>query len=105
MLSDEPFPLEAVPGRLRNAILKEFQGRCPSIGEVTQIPDKQWLSAPDVGQRYVEMIHDIIDAAQQQTTRPSGIQMTDAELLERVDELQEELRWLKDIVKERISKE
>jgi hypothetical protein len=105
MFSDEPFPLEAVPWRLRNAILKEFQGRCPSIGEVAQIPDKQWLSAPDVGQRSVAMIHDITDAAQQQTNRLSGPQLTDTELLERLDQLQMEIRWLKDILKERISKE
>jgi hypothetical protein len=105
MLLDEPFPLEAVSWRLRNAILKEFQGRCPSIGEVAQIPHKQWLSVPDVGQRSVEIIHDITDAAQQRTSSLLSPQLTDAELLERLDELQKEIRWFKDILKERISKE
>jgi hypothetical protein len=79
------FPLEAVPLRLRNVILREFQGRCPSIGEVAQIPDRQWLNTPDVGHRSVEIIHDITDAAQPQTTRPPGARLTDAELLERLE--------------------
>ena len=104
MRLDEPFPLEAVSWRLRNAILKEFQGRCPSIGEGAQIPHKQWLSVPDVGQRSVEIIHDITDAARQQSTRPPDAQMTDAELLERLEWLQKELRWLQAILKARMSK-
>jgi hypothetical protein len=99
MRSDEPFPLEAVPSRLRTAILNEFQGRCPTIGEVAQIPDQQWLSAPDVGQRFVAIIHDITDVARQQGGRPLGRQLTDAELLERLERLQEELRWLRNILR------
>jgi hypothetical protein len=98
MRLDEPFPLEAVPLRLRNAILREFQGRCPSIGEVAEIPDRQWLSAPDVGERSVEIIHDITDAAQRQMARPPGTRLTDAELLKRLEWLQTELRWLQDIL-------
>ena len=98
MRSDEPFPLEAVPSRLRTAILSEFQGRCPSIGEVAQIPDKQWLSIPDVGQRSIAIIHDITDAVRTHGTRPSGAQLTNAELLERLEWLQEELRWLRNIL-------
>ena len=99
MRLDEPFPLEAVPSRLRTAILREFQGRCPSIEEVAQIPDKQWLSTPDVGERYVAIIHDITSAARQQVTRPPGAQLTDTELLERLEWLQQELRWLQTILK------
>jgi hypothetical protein len=104
MRLDEPFPLEAVPSRLRTAILREFQGRCPSIGEVAQIPDKQWLSTPHVGERSVEIIHDITDAARQQGARPPGTQLTDTELLERLEWLQEELRWLRNILRSGILK-
>ena len=99
MRLDEPFPLGVVPPRLQNAILNQFQGRCPSIGEVAQVPDKQWLSTPELGQSSVEIIHDITDAARQQSTRPPGAQMTDAELLERLEWLQKELRWLQSILK------
>jgi hypothetical protein len=96
---DEPFPLEAVPSRLRNAILREFQGRCPSIEDVAQIPDMQWLSTPDIGERSVEIIHDITDAARQQVAHPPSAQLTDTELLERLEWLQKELRWLQATVK------
>lgn len=39
MRLDEPFPLQAVPSRVRHAILQEFKGCCPSIREVAEIPD------------------------------------------------------------------
>jgi hypothetical protein len=103
MRSDVPFPLEAVPPRLRNAILKEFQGRCPSIEEVARVPDKQWLSTPDVGRKSMEIIHDITDRARPQTTHPVGARMTDAELLGRLEWLQNEIRWLRGVLKGRVS--
>jgi hypothetical protein len=102
MRLDEPFPLEAVPSRLRAAILREFQGRCPRVGEVAQIPDAQWLSTPEVGQRSLEIIHEIIDGAGQLMTRPPGTRLTDAELLRRLEWLQKELRWLQDMLKGRV---
>ena len=105
MRLDEPFPLEAVSSRLRNAILREFQGRCPSIREMAQISDRQWLSTPDVGQRSVEIIHDLTDAAQQQMIHPSDAQLTDAELLERLEWLQKEVRWLHDVLKAEVFQE
>jgi hypothetical protein len=105
MRLDEPFPLEAVPSRLRNAILREFQGRCPSIREMAQIPDRQWLSTPDVGPRSVEIIHDLADGARQQTDCPPYPQLADAELLERLEWLQKEVRWLQDVLKAKIFKD
>jgi hypothetical protein len=104
MRFDEPFPLEAISPRLRIAILTAFQGRRPSIGEVAQVPDKQWLSTPNVGERSVALIHDITDPARQQVAYPPGAQLTDAELLERLEWLQKELRWLQSILKSGILK-
>jgi hypothetical protein len=103
MRLDAPFPLEAVPLRLRNAILKEFQGRCPSIEEIAQVPDKQWLSTPAVGQKSMEIIHDITGRARPQTNHPPGARMTDAELLQRLEWLQNEVRWLRGVLKGRMS--
>jgi hypothetical protein len=101
MRLDEPFPLEAVPPRLQNAILNQFQGRCPSIGEVARIPDKQWLSTPELGQRSVEIIHDITDAVRQKATRALDARLTDAELFKHLEWLQKELRWLQNTLKVR----
>jgi len=102
MRLDEPFPLETVPSRVRNAILKEFQGRCPSIREMAEIPDRQWLSIPDIGPRSVEIIHDLAEAAQQQTRRPRNARLTDAELLKRLEWLQKEVRWVQEFLRARL---
>ena len=105
MRLDEPFPLEAVSSRLRHAILKEFQGRCPTIREMAEIPDRRWLSTPDVGPRSVEIIHDFTDAAQEQTIPPPDAQLTDAELLKRLEWLQKEVQWLQDFLAAKLFKE
>jgi hypothetical protein len=72
---------------------------------MAQIPDRQWLSTPDVGPRSVEIIHDLSDAARQQTDRPPYPQLADAELLERLEWLQKEVRWLQDVLKAKIFKD
>lgn len=105
MRLDDPFPLEAVSSRLRHAILREFQGRCPTLREMAQIPDRRWLSTPDVGPRSVEIIHDFTDAARQQTISPLDARLTDAELLKRLEWLQKEVRWLRDFLKDKLCRE
>jgi hypothetical protein len=40
MQQDEAFPLAVIPPRVRRAILREFQGRWPTVQEVAQIPDR-----------------------------------------------------------------
>jgi hypothetical protein len=51
---DEPFPLEAIPSRVQHPLLREFKGRCPSLREVDQIPDKHWLATPGIGPAFLE---------------------------------------------------
>jgi len=101
---DEPFPLQAVSSRLRNAILQEFKGRCPSLREVTEIPDGHWLSTPAIGTTHLAMIRSVTDEQPQPTVRPSLTQLSDAELLDRLEWLQEELHWLHDQLRARLSK-
>jgi hypothetical protein len=101
---DEPFPLQAVSSRLRNAILQEFKGRCPSLREVTDIPDRHWLSTPAIGTTHLAMIRSVTDEQPQPTARPSLTQLSDAELLDRLEWLQEELRWLHDQLRASLSK-
>jgi hypothetical protein len=103
MRLNEPFPLQAVPSRVRIAILNEFKGRCPSLQEVTKIPDSYWLSTPAIGPAHLAIIRSITDAQPQQTARPSSVRLSDAELLDRLEWLQEELRWLHDQLRARLS--
>ena len=93
---DEPFPLNVVPPRVRNTILTEFKGRCPSIREVAETPDSYWLATPNIGPTFLEQIRSVTDAALEQTASPSRPRLTDAELLVRLERLQDELRWLRD---------
>ena len=92
---DQPFPLEAVPARVRYALLLEFKGRCPFLREVDQIPDKHWLTVPGMGPASLEMIRSIIQAqAPQAPSHNAPRHLSDAELLRRLEQLQKDLRWL-----------
>jgi hypothetical protein len=99
MSLDEPFPLDAVPSRVRNAILNEFNGRCPSVREVTELSDREWLTVPDIGPAALERIRRVTSEQLWQPAR-----LSDAELLERLEWLQKELRWLEDRLKARLPK-
>jgi hypothetical protein len=105
MPSDEPFPLEAVTPRVGHVLLREFKGRCPSVRKVEQIPDKDWLTAPGMGPASLQMIRSIANAARQQEVSDiASPRLSDAELLRRLEGLQEDLRWLEAQLKARIPK-
>jgi hypothetical protein len=97
MRGDEPFPLEAIPSRVRSAILQEFKGRLPSVREVDLVSDKQWLATPGVGPSALVSIRSI--TAGWQDASPPSSRMTDAELLERLEFVQRELRAISKMLK------
>jgi hypothetical protein len=99
MSLDQPFPLDAVPSWLRNAILNAFQGRCPTMREVAGISDRDWLTVPGVGPIALEMIRSVPGEQQRPQKR-----LSDAELLKRLEWLQMELRWLEELLKARLPK-
>jgi hypothetical protein len=87
----EFFPLDAVPPRVRSALLGEFEGRWPTVQEVAQISDRHWLATPDIGPSTLEKIHSVLRPKACQGDSASH-QMTDTELLIRLEFIQEELR-------------
>ena len=101
MQQDEFFPLNAIPPRVRRAILYEFQGRQPTVQEVSQISDRHWLATPDIGPSTLEKIHSVLrpESCQREGSSP---EMTDAELLNRLEFIQEELKRIRSILEERI---
>jgi len=103
MQQDEIFPLDAIPPRVRRAILHEFQGRLPTVQEVAQISDRHWLATPDIGPSTLEKIHKVL---RPQLHQGDGAlpKMTDAELLDRLEFVQEELRSIRHILEARIGK-
>jgi hypothetical protein len=101
---DQPFPLEAVPSRVKHPLLREFKGRCPSVREVDQIPDKHWLATPGIGPASLEAIRSITHAGRvQSVSHAASPRLSDGALLRHLEELQEELRWLEAELKARMS--
>jgi hypothetical protein len=49
MQLDDPFPLDELSQSVRAVILGEFQGRHPTVRQVSNIPDRQWLRVPGIG--------------------------------------------------------
>jgi hypothetical protein len=103
MHQDETFPLAIIPPRVRRAILREFQGRWPTVQEVAQIPDRHWLATPDIGPSSLETIHSVLRPRSSQSDA-SPCQLSDAELLDRLEFIQEELRLIQRTLKTEIRK-
>jgi hypothetical protein len=103
MQQDETFPLAVIPPRVRRAILREFQGRWPTVQEVAQIPDRHWLATPDIGPSSLEIIHSVLHPQPRQSDAAQS-QLSDAELLERLESIQEELRRIQRTLEARIGK-
>src|SRR5687768_9091993 len=91
MQQDKPFPLDAIPLRVRRAIIREFQGRWPTVQEVAQVSDRHWLANPDIGPAALQRIQEILHARQGQRDTSSP-RLSDAELLVRLESVQEQFR-------------
>jgi hypothetical protein len=101
---DDPFPIEKCSGRVRGAILAEFQGRCPTIREVASISDSQWLTVPNIGPTTLEELRSMT----QQLPNGEGAgsaasSIPDNELLSRLNRLQRELNILVAEIRTRLS--
>jgi hypothetical protein len=48
---DDPFPIHSFGLRIRESILDEFGGRCPTVQEMAGIPDSLLLKLPGMGPR------------------------------------------------------
>lgn len=94
MHENELFPLEAVPSRVKFAILREFEGRRPTVQEVSRICDRSWLTVPGIGRTALANIRQATGDQHPLTVSRSAARMSDAELLTRLDLLQEELQSL-----------
>jgi hypothetical protein len=95
MQPDDPFPIERCSGRLKAAILAEFQGRCPTFQEMFSIPPKKWLTVPGIGETLLKELEAIMGIYQDQTKSPAPSRMSDAELLARLERLQRDLERLR----------
>ncbi|MBB4041529.1 hypothetical protein GGR34_003206 [Microvirga flocculans] len=100
---DDPFPIERCSGRVRAAILAEFKGRCPTIREVANISDAQWLTVPNIGPTTLEELRSMTYPAPIGENRTATTSMPDSELLSRLNRLQRELNTLIGEIKARFN--
>ena len=78
---DMPFPIERCSKRVANALLREFDGRVPSLAEVMAYRDNDWLGTPGFGRKALDEIKEIkttFDPSPPIMLRPK---MSDAELV------------------------
>ena len=78
---DMPFPIERCSKRVANALLREFDGRIPSLAEVMAYRDNDWLGTPGFGRKALDEIKEIkttLDPSPPIMLRPK---MSDAELV------------------------
>ena len=87
MRLNDPFPLEKLPPRVRQAILTECGGHHPSIREVASIPDIHWLKLPGMGPRLVAWMRSLTRGARRKARLPSLAGMTETELQAKYDRL------------------
>jgi len=99
---DDPFPLEKCSGRVRGAVLAEFQGRCPTIREVASISDAQWLTVPNIGPTTLEEIRRYIGEAPAEQRLQNLPSMDDGELLSRLNRVQRELNVIATAIRARV---
>ncbi len=98
MHEHELFPLDAVPSWVKLAILREFKGRTPAIREVARICDRSWLAVPRIGRTALACIRQATGNQHPLSVdRPAG-SISDAELLTRLERLQEEFQDLNQVL-------
>lgn len=99
MLFDQSLPSEAIPQRAKRAILEVFDGRWPTVQEVAQISDKQWLATPGIGPTVLQALRQVAPSEHEADNLPCASRLSDDKLLARLERLQDELQRLDHLVR------
>jgi len=92
---DDPFPLESCSWRLRNAILNEFDGRCPVVRQVIKRPLDHWQVVPGIGPLTLRELRGLMQHLNDRVEGRLFVQWTVDELTVRRDRLQREIDALR----------
>jgi hypothetical protein len=101
MPTNEPFPLELFPTRVREAILAEFKGKHPTNLQVAQVSDARWLGCPRIGPTMLARMRSVAQGAHDSGRMSPLASMTDIELFARYELLHEELERIRAEIKAR----
>ncbi|WP_133239448.1 hypothetical protein [Microvirga sp. KLBC 81] len=87
----DPFPLEHLTPRIQETILAEFRGQHPTVLDVLQVPEAEWLKRPSMGPRALAQLRSVIQKVLDQGPNLSESHKTDAYLVsERVRPIAEQ---------------
>jgi hypothetical protein len=104
MQLDDPFPVERFPQKVRDAILVELGGRCPTVRDVLIMPDDEWLKVPGIGPVALAKLRQVTKNLPQKPLARALAGWTDAELMAEHDRLLSELVRLRKEVLRRQSR-
>src|SRR5689334_8579629 len=93
---DDPFPIESFRRNVRDTILSEFGGRCPSIREVFDVPDAAWMALPGIGPVTLTELRQVLEKDPPRTKVRVFEEWTDGELQAERDRLQREVGSIRD---------
>ena len=92
MRKGDPFPIDQLPPRIKNAVLSEFKGRCPTILEVVSTPDSHWLSVPNMGHTSLARLRSVTKGMRRKVGLPTLAGLPDTELLMQTQHLERQLK-------------
>jgi hypothetical protein len=104
MQLSDPFPVDCLPNPVKEAILNEFQGRHPSLLEVTNVSDAHWLTLPAIGPVRLARLRSLAEAFCDQLQPSTLTRMTVEELLAQHQELITEQDLLQQKLRELLDK-
>jgi hypothetical protein len=99
MFEGDLFPIETLPPRVKDAVLTEFQGRCPTVLEVASTPDSHWLTVPNMGRSSLAQLRSATSGVRRKVGIPTLSGLSDAELLAHVRRVERQLSLSSDELK------
>jgi hypothetical protein len=99
MRESDLFPIEALPSRIKDAVLTEFHGRCPTVLEVARTPDSHWLTVPNMGCSSLAQLRSVTKGVRRNVGIPTLSGLSDAELLTHARHTERQLSELSSALK------
>jgi len=93
-LLEELFPIETCSRRLKETLLRKFNGRCPTILEVSETPAAHWNEVPGMGSASLRELRRVVQDMPKKIRTRSLVGLTTNELFTRHTMLRDELRSL-----------
>ena len=99
MRESDLFPIQMLPSRIKDAVLAEFHGRCPTVLEVATTPDSHWLTVPNMGRSSLAQLRSATRGVRRKVGIPTLSGLSDAELLAQAQYTERQLRELSSALK------